>query len=283
MSSCRSYLFVPSLQQSMMEKAILSRSDSVIFDLEDAVAVSEKKAARENVAEALSALNGRKPVYVRINDVTTSYWEEDLKTALNFGADGVIIPKAESVKGILLVSECIHDTVGDRSFNIIPLVETAKGIEFAYEIAKSCQLISHLAFGSIDFSLDIGCELTNEGNELLFARSRLVVASRAAGIGKPIDSVYPDLSDEEGLKQEALAAKKLGFGAKLIIHPKQIEPINTIYSPSADRILEARRIVAEFEKAEEQGVASIRVNNQFVDYPIYKKAKELLNLINNLN
>ncbi|NEU31391.1 CoA ester lyase [bacterium LRH843] len=287
MNRSRSYLFVPATNRSMLEKAVFSKADNAIFDLEDAVAYSEKQNAREIIKEGLLYLRDTKPIFIRINDVSTSFWEEDLTYAVTYGAAGVIVPKAESTQGIRLVCQKIEELVEQKkesnmvkNFQVIPLIETAKGIQFAYEIASADEMITRLAFGSIDFSLDINCELTAGGLELLYARSQLVIASRAAHIGAPIDSVYPDLNNLTGLTNETKLAKQIGFGAKLIIHPKQIEPVHTVFSPSHQEIEEAENIVTEFEKAEKQGAASISVGNKLVDYPIYKKAKELLAIVN---
>jgi len=124
--------------------------------------------------------------------------------------------------------------------------------------------------------LDVGCEVTSGEEELLYARSKIVIASRAAGKGHPIDAVYPDLKNPEGLRNETALAKRLGFRGKLIIHPKQIETVHQVFTPGERELQEAAEIVNKFEEAERQGVASISVNNKLVDYPIYKKAKEML-------
>jgi citrate lyase subunit beta / citryl-CoA lyase len=158
----------------------------------------------------------------------------------------------------------------------LPLIETASGVHFAYDIANSDQLIPRLVFGSIDYSLDIDCELTDGGEELYYARSQIVNASRAAGIGSPVDAVYPDLANEEGLNREAVRARISGFKAKLAIHPKQLSIIHQVFTPEEHALEEAREIVKAFEEAERNGSASISVRNKLVDYPVYKKAKSLL-------
>ncbi|MFJ8064689.1 HpcH/HpaI aldolase/citrate lyase family protein [Psychrobacillus sp. NPDC096426] len=278
MNLARSYLFVPGTNKDMIKKAIASDADCIIIDLEDAVALAEKENARKTVKESLIRFSKEKEILVRINDCETSFWEEDLICAVTNGAAGIVVPKSESEHDIRLVCKKIREVTMDHSsaFQVIPLIETAKGIQFAYAIAAEDELVSKLAFGSIDFSLDIGCELSASGTELLFARSQIVIASRAAGIGSPIDTVYADFHNEAGFENEAKHAKQLGFKGKLIIHPKQIQMTHEIFSPSVDEINDAKAIVKAFEAAEENGVASIAVNNQFVDYPVYKKAKSLL-------
>lgn len=279
MSKPYSYLFVPATSFSLIEKAVTSKADVVIIDLEDAVALSEKQAAREVMKEALKVYKKEHKIIVRINALETSFWEADLETAVTNGAEGIMLPKAENEQGIQTVSNKIREIRknSDEAFELIPLIESAKGIQFAYAIASADPLVSALAFGSIDFSLDIDCELTPEGLELLFARSQLVIASKAAGIGPPIDAVYPNLTDENGLKNQTVFANQLGFKAKLVIHPKQLDVVHQVFSTSDEEIIIAKKIVQAFEKAEKEGIASIKVDGQFVDYPIYKKAKKTYN------
>jgi citrate lyase subunit beta/citryl-CoA lyase len=279
----RSYLFVPGKKNNVVEKAVSSDADFVIIDLEDAVAISEKENAREIVKEALLNFKEKKPIYIRINDISTPFWEEDVKYAATYGAHGIVVPKAESREGIQKVCRSLRSYFllnGDKErvadFKVIPLIETAKGVQFVYDIAGADPFIERLAFGYIDYSLDINCELTPGGIELLYTRSQIVVASRAAEIDAPIDAVYPNIKNPEGLEAETRHAKQLGFRAKLIIHPKQIDVVHNVFSPTEQEIEEAKAIVEQFEKAEKEGIASISVNDSLVDYPVYKKAKDVL-------
>ncbi|MFD2925614.1 HpcH/HpaI aldolase/citrate lyase family protein [Halobacillus naozhouensis] len=289
MSVLRSYLFVPARQLSMIRKAIQSEADCIIIDLEDAVVTAEKESAREIMIYTLQELKGAKPIYVRINDTSTPFWEEDITSSILNGASGVVVPKSESKEQMIhlcervvkwLSSENAAYADGTSPFDVIPLIETAKGVQHVDEIAGAHSFISNLAFGSIDYSLDIGCELTPEGKELIYPLSKIVVASRAAEIGGPIDAVYPDLSNHTGLVEEAKRSKNLGFKGKLIIHPKQLEAVNQLFAPSEREVQQAREIVDEFEKAELSGKASITVDGRLVDYPVYKKAKEIVSLVN---
>lgn len=284
MKTKRSYLFVPATSTKMLNKALGSEADCVIFDLEDAVAINEKQEARELAKNYLQNNQPSKEVFIRINDFTTQFWREDLEAAIEAGASGVIVPKAESAINMKLICEIAlvkleRENRDIHSFTVLPLIETASGVQNAYEVATAHYLINRLIFGSIDYSLDVDCELSDDGIELLYARSQIVNASKAAGVGSPIDAVYPDLSNEQGLAGEALRAKKLGFKAKLAIHPKQLNPIHDIFTPSQKEIDDAQEIVNAFEGAEQQGVASIAVGNKLVDYPVYKKAKGLLEFV----
>lgn len=276
----RSYLFVPGTNAVMIKKAISTNADCVIIDLEDAVAFTEKENARENIKIALLQDSHTKKIIIRINDLDSPYWEEDVMCAITSGAKGVMIPKSESSECIREVCNKIRRLVIEKgiAFEVIPLIETAKGVQNAYTVASADPMISRLAFGSIDFALDIDCDLTPNGLELLYARSRVVIASRAASINSPIDAVYPDLNNEKGLEYEAVFSKQIGFKAKLLIHPKQIETVHSVFSPSEKEINKALEIVRAFEEAERNGIASIKVNNTLVDYPVYKKAKGILTL-----
>lgn len=270
----QSYLFVPAQKLEVIGKAVASEAHCVIIDLEDAVAISEKENAREVAARALQEFSSKKPIFVRINDIGTPYWEADLACAIESKAFGVVVPKAESAEGIRKVARKIRQEQAEMQ--IIPLIETAKGVQFCYEIAGSDSLVSRVAFGYIDFALDIGCDLTPSGIELLYTRSQVVIASRAAGIASPIDSVYPHLTHPDGLLQEAKHAKQLGLKGKLTIHPKQLGIIHEVFAYSKEELNEARQVVDAFEEAEKQGVAAITVNGKLVDYPVYQKAKQVL-------
>jgi citrate lyase subunit beta / citryl-CoA lyase len=281
----RSYLFVPASSEKLMEKAVKSHSDCAIFDLEDAVALSEKENARERAKNYLINHPADKDVYIRINDMTTPYWRDDVIAAIDAGASGVVVPKSESGIHLKTICQVIQDRLesrgeADRKFDVMPLIETAKGVHFAYDIANAHHYIPRLVFGYIDYSLDLGCELTEDGEELIYARSQIVNASRAAGIGNPVDAVYPDLNNPDGLNNDAVRARKIGFKAKLAIHPKQLDIIHEVFTPKQEELEKAREIVEAFEAAEKSGTASIAVQNQLVDYPVYKKAKSLLQLAN---
>lgn len=268
----RSYLFVPAMKPLMISKALESEADAIIIDLEDSVAQAEKENARLKLVQALG--EDKNKLILRINDYNSPHWELDILCAVKNGINRVMIPKAESAENVEEMCKFIkcesHETI-----EIIPLIETAKGIHFSYEIATSSPLVSKIAFGSIDYSLDIGCELSSDGLELLYARSKIVNASKAARIQPPLDTIYPELNNDAGLKQSALLGKKLGFKSKMIIHPKQIQIVHDIFSPTEKELEEALRLVLAFEKAEKKGIASIQYQNQLIDYPMYKKAKRL--------
>ena len=276
----RTYLFVPGTRADRVRKAMESGADAVIIDLEDAVALSNKEKARYLVAEFLRDRKKGPAVYVRINDSTTPFWEEDLRMAVHSGADGVMIPKAEH-PAVRSICESVEGLLSERKneslFEAIPLIETAAGLHFSYDIAGAHRFISRLAFGSIDYTLDVGSTLSEQGDELLYARSQIVNSSRAAGIGSPIDAVYPNLGNPDGLKKDAERGRRLGFSAKMAVHPSQLPIIANVFAPTMKEIAEAKKLTEEYERALTEGTGAITAGErQLVDYPVYKKAKELL-------
>ncbi|WHY71466.1 HpcH/HpaI aldolase/citrate lyase family protein [Fictibacillus enclensis] len=280
----RSYLFVPPVSSEMIDKALKSEADHVIIDLEDAVALGEKEEAGKRTLQKLLDRTSNKAVCIRINDITTPFWRKDVEIAIEGNADSIIIPKAESGANIQVVCEYMEERLNRRKISyspeVMPLVETARGVHEAYEIASSHRSVSRLLFGSVDFSLDVGCEPDGNGEELLFARSQIVIASRAAGIEAPVDTVFTDIKNEEGLRNETLRSKRLGFRGKLAIHPKQLPVIHQVFSPTQKEVEEAEAIVHAFEEAELRGLASLSLGGKMIDYPVYKKAKRLLTLSN---
>ena len=162
------------------------------------------------------------------------------------------------------------------SVSIIALVETAAGIERASDIANTSPRLARMAFGAIDFCVDIGISLTDAVDILRHARSRLVVASRAARLIAPVDTVFPDLKDDEGLEAEARLAKVLGFGGKMVIHPCQIEMVNQVFSPSEAELAWAQKVVEAFDGAEAEGRSAIQVDGKFIDYAVVARARQLL-------
>ena len=270
------YLFVPGYKQRAIYKAIDSAADAIVIDLEDAVALSEKETARNIVSEILEKSNTKREHLIRINGLDTEFWKEDLNIAIIHAVNGIMIPKVEDPNMIETVCQYLESKQVKKDFYLIPLIETAKGVHSAYEIAKSHERIKRLAFGSIDYCLDIGCEPSKNGEELMYPRSHLVISSKAANIESPIDTVFTDISDQEGLVNETKLAKRLGLHAKLLIHPKQIERVHQVYTPTYEELLKAKDIVEFFEKNEVDGEASLKLNDQFIDYPVYKKAKQLV-------
>jgi citrate lyase subunit beta/citryl-CoA lyase len=259
----RSYLFVPGNRPDRFDKARLSGADVTILDLEDSVSEEDKVTARENVSDWLSSDSSDYPVYVRINALSTSWFDDDLKAIVRPGLAGVLLPKAERPSDIEAVASRVESTV-----SIVPIIETALGLWNVGEVAASSQ-VERIAFGSLDLQLDLGIEHGSE--ELLYARSRLVTASRAMRILPPIDGVTVSLDDPESLTAEVNRARRFGFGGKLCIHPKQVDKVNRSFAPTEAEITWAKRVL---EAAKNTGGA-IQLDGEMIDRPVIDKAKSI--------
>jgi citrate lyase subunit beta/citryl-CoA lyase len=261
----RSYLFVPGNRPARFDKACECGAHAVIVDLEDAVAPDEKATARDAIANWLQP---RHRIYLRINAVDTEWFTDDLRLVRSAGVAGVLLPKAESAQSVAAVTAA-------RSLDlaVVPLIETAVGILRAEAIAGASN-VERLAFGSIDFQLDTG--IAGDGDELLLARSHLVLASRAASVQSPIDGVTLALDDESALRADVERAKRLGFGAKLCIHPRQVAAVNAGFAPSDQEIDWARRVV---EAANEAGGNAVRLDGKMVDRPVIERARVMLSQV----
>ena len=258
----RSYLFVPADRPDRFAKAQASGADAVIIDLEDAVAPHAKSAARAALADWLDA--GQQPVAVRINGVDTAWFADDLALAARSGVTAVMLPKAERA------DDLGHVRAAVPSVALLPLIETADGIDRVREIAGATG-VQRLVFGSIDLQLDLG--INGDGDELLLFRSQLVLASRLAQLAPPVDGVSTVIDDQVALQSDARRARRLGFGGKLCIHPRQVATINNAFSPDASEIAWAQRIVAAAAHADGAAVA---VDGKMVDRPVLLRAQALL-------
>lgn len=272
----RSFLFVPGNNEKVIAKAEQLPADVIIYDLEDAVAPDQKADARARVCKALSAT--AKSVIVRVNSMETPYFLDDIHAIAGVKADtltAIMLPKTNRGTDVVALNLLLNSLGVPANVEILPLLETALGVQNAFEIGSSSARVKRLAFGSVDFGLDIGATLTAEGTELLYARSRIVLASRAAELEKPIDTVFVDFKDTAGLEKEALMVKGLGFGGKLAIHPAQVDSINAIFQPTQAEKDEAAAIMAYVE---EHGAAVFQLNGKMVDEPIIKRARQICQL-----
>lgn len=282
----RSFLFVPASDLRKVGKALSLNADAVILDLEDAVAVSEKVRARSLVLDVLGRPS-REVIYVRVNGVSTNWVVGDLMAVVGGRPAGIMLPKAECAEEVKRVDWLIGQLemeygIPPGEMELIPLVETARGVMMAYEIAACCPRVKRLAFGAVDYTLDIGTSLTGQGTEIFYARAHLVVVSRAAGIEGPIDTVYTNIKNEEGLAAECRLVRNLGFHGKLVIHPAQLGPVNEIFSPTPKEIEFASKVVQIFEKAEAQGVAVVQLEGKFIDYPVAAWARRIMDIARTL-
>ncbi len=258
----RSYLFVPGDRPERYAKALASGADAVIVDLEDAVAPAAKVAARRALSDWLAA--GHRGVAVRINAVDTPWFGDDLAAAAHAGVSAIVLPKAERA----LALAQLHRRVPQAA--LLPLIETAVGIDRVRELAGAAG-VQRLLFGSIDLQLDLGVD--GDGEELLLYRSQLVLASRLAQIAAPVDGVCTALDDEAAVRADAHRARRLGYGGKLCIHPRQVAPVNDCFSPTAAEVAWARRVVDATDGA---AGAAVAVDGKMVDRPVLLRAQALL-------
>jgi len=284
----RSFLFAPGNHPRRVEKALSLGADAVILDLEDAVATSDKAAARKPVAEALKGPR-RCRGYVRPNAPSSPFCYQDLVETLHDKVDGVVLPKVESaadlhaIDWLMAALEREHG-IAEGSIDLIPMVETAAGVARVDRIVQARNLrpyrapwrVKRLAFGAADYSLDVGLVPSHEEPELAEARARVVLASRAAGMEGPLDSPWFHLRDMEGYRRAVERSRRGGFQGRLCVHPDQVPVANELFTPSADEVARAERIVAEFREAEARGAAAVEVDGQMVDYPIVHRAQALL-------
>ena len=276
----RSLLFAPGNHARRVEKALTLAADGVILDLEDAVAVSEKAAARPAVTAAFGKPRAGK-LYVRVNALPTEWCYGDIVAIVQQGLDGIILPKVEHAHELRTTDWLIRNLERERGLapgriDLIPIVETALGISHLSEICRSGTRTKRLAFGAGDFTSDMGMMWTRSEAELLPHRAACVLESRAAGMEPPMDTVWADLRDAEGFIASARHASGLGFQGKMCIHPDQIDPANAAFTPDAAALAQAHRILTAFEKAEAEGLASIQLDGQFIDYPIVQRARQVV-------
>lgn len=258
----RSYLFVPGNRPDRFDKACAAGAGAVIIDLEDAVPAADKSRARMAAEAWVSPAH---PVVLRINGVSSNWFRDDVTCCRMPGIQAVMLPKTEGVDHLRRVEELLGQTIP-----ILPLIETARGFAAALEIARD-RAVERLVFGSLDFQIDVG--IPGDQEELLYFRSQLVLISRLAGIQAPVDGITTAIDNPEELRADALRARRLGFGGKLCIHPKQIPVVNDCFRPTAEEISWAQRVV---EAAAAANGAAVALSGQMVDRPVIVKAQRIL-------
>jgi citrate lyase subunit beta/citryl-CoA lyase len=286
MKPLRTALFAPGNRPDRAEKALGLDADAVIIDLEDAVPIAEKESSRPLVKQVLEKHPGKR-MYVRINALSTPYAQDDLKGVLCNNLKGIMLPKVESPDDIFEIDKLLTELEAAAGLErevleVMPICETAKGLEEAYRIASARpqhHRILTFAFGAADYTLDLGISLTREGKELEYPRSRLPVACRAARILPPLDTPWMvDLKDMDGLIADIRKAKAFGFMGKIVIHPNQIQPCHDIFTPTEEEIGYAKKVIEAFEEAERAGKAAIQIEGKFIDYPVVEKSRRILDL-----
>ena len=279
----RSLLFAPGNHARRVEKALSLDADAVILDLEDAVAIAEKSATRAAIASALQRPR-RGLLYVRVNATDTEFCYGDLVAVVQRGLDGIILPKVETAAGLATIDWLLAQLERDRhqphgAIDLIPIIETARGLHEIGAILAAGTRVRRVAFGAGDFTLDVNMTWSRNETELAHARAAIVTASRAAGIEAPLDTVWVDLTDPQGLEASARTALGCGFQGKMCIHPDQIAVVNRVFTPSDADIAFADRVCAAFARAEAEGSAAIQLDGKFIDYPIVYRAQRVLQKI----
>ncbi|WP_108661220.1 HpcH/HpaI aldolase/citrate lyase family protein [Acuticoccus kandeliae] len=276
----RSYLFVPATSERKLEKAFASAADAVIIDLEDAVANAEKPAARETVARVLAAPLPR-PVFVRVNGLGTPYCWEDLAAIASPHITGIVLPKVEAASDLLTADWVLSQHEAGKglavgAIRVQPILETAKGVQNAPTIATATARTDRLFFGAVDLAADMGLDISGDEGAVQSARWAIALASRAAGLPGPVDTAYVNIKAIDLLVATAGRARAMGYTGKACIHPDQIAPVNTAFSPTAEEISKAERIVDAFDAAEHAGAAAVSVDGMMVDYPVVAWARGVL-------
>ena len=283
----RSMMFVPGNNPGMIADARIYGADSLMFDLEDSVAYTEKDAARLLVYNALRTLSfGRKEVVVRINDLSSGLGVEDLEAIIPAGVHVVRLPKTDSARD---VTDCETEIarierkygIPEGSVGMMAAIESANGVLNAREIAHASDRLIGIALGAEDYVTDLKTT-RSDGIELLFARSMILNAARSAGIAA-LDTVYSDVNNEEGFLAEATLIKKLGFDGKSVINPRQIQPLHQVFMPSEKDLKKAYAVMAAIEEAHAKGSGVISLNGKMIDRPVVLRAQRLIALAESAN
>ncbi len=278
----RSMLFMPGNNPGMLQSAGILGADSIILDLEDAVSLTEKDSARILVREAIKNVDYEGvEVVVRVNPLSTPYADEDIDVIARVKPDALMVPKAteEELKEISRRLDAIEAEEGFEAGHIklVPIVETAYGVENVYEIIKASKRVTAVLLGGEDLTSDMGVKRTKEGKEIVYARNRVAVACRAMRVDG-IDTPFTDTNDFEGLRKDVILAKSLGMTGKSSINPRQIDTIHEVYSPSEAEIIHAQRVLDAMEEAAREGKGVFSLDGKMVDAPVITRAKNVVAL-----
>lgn len=279
MDLCRTLLFVPGNRQRMLDRAPRSGADIIVADLEDAVPAGEKREARRMV-RALVAGAGESGarVFVRVNNVHTGLARGDLMEVVRAGLAGVVHPKTDHAQDlrdldVLLREAELRNKVRPGDVAVVPLIETPRAILRCEEIARATDRVAALSLGGEDYTAELGVARSDEA--LAYARGVIVTVAAATGV-PAIDTPYPAIDDERGLLRETRLASAMGFRGKYVIHPGQVGSVNAVFSPTAEDVAAARRIVEAARRAEKQRKGSVALDGRMIDAPIVERARRLL-------
>ena len=277
----RSMLFLPGNNPNMLINGNCLGSDAVIFDLEDAVSPAEKDAARILVRNTMRYMDFRGcELIVRINSIDTPYWQQDLDAILPQQPGLILLPKTGSPRDVQEADAYMAKLeqqlgLAPNTVGLMPLIETALGVENSFAIATASQRVQALFLGAEDLTADLHCKRTKEGREIEYARTRLVMAARAAGV-EVYDTPFTDVNDDEGIRKDAAYAKALGFSGKASISPRHVGVINEVFSPSQADIDYAYEVMDAITLAKEQGKGAIALRGKMIDAPIVARAEQTI-------
>lgn len=276
-------LYIPGNNPAMLQQGGVYGADSILLDLEDAVALNQKDAARILVRNMLKSINFyNSEVSVRVNPLNTPFGKADLEAIVPLQPDSIRIPKTETAEQLAELIETIekiedeHNLTHDK-MTIHAMIETALGVQNVFEIAKFSKRVDAITIGGQDLTADMNIASTKDGGGIDFARKRIIMAAKANNIDA-IDTVFVDIDDDEGLKKDAAYAKKIGFTGKAVINPRQIEPIHDIYSPTDEEIRKATKVYKAFVKNTKEGIGVFAVDGKMVDRPVVQRAEHILSL-----
>lgn len=268
LASARSFLFVPASDERKLRKALATPADVVVADLEDAVSLEQKDAARVVVRSVLAEPHVGPLVAIRVNGSDTSFFAADVELVQELQPDVLVLPKARP--------EAV-DALGGAGAPVVAIIETAVGLNRAYEVALLPR-VQALIVGTIDLGVELGLEQRADGLEVLFARSKVVLDSAAARIRAPIDRVWTEVRDGEGIEADARFARSLGFRGKACIHPDQVEIVNRVFTPSDEELTRARRVLEAYEQAVGEGEGVTALDGEMIDLPVVERARQVLAL-----
>ena len=279
----RSMLFLPGNNPNMLINGNCLGSDAVIFDLEDAVSPAEKDAARILVRNTMRYMDfAGCEIIVRINSIDTPYWKQDLDAIMPEKPALILLPKTGTAQDALEADAYMNQVEEKLGFapntvGLMPLIETAMGVENSFQIASSTKRIQALFLGAEDLTADLQCKRTKEGKEIEYARTRLVVAARAAGVDV-YDTPFTDVNDDEGIVKDAEYAKALGFTGKSSISPRHVEVINSVFSPTQKDVDYAYEVMEAIALAKAQGKGAIALHGKMIDAPIVTRAQRTIDM-----
>ena len=279
----RSMLFLPGNNPNMLINGNCLGSDAIIFDLEDAVSPAEKDAARILVRNTMKYMDFKGcELIVRVNSVDTDYFKADIDTILAYKPDLILLPKTSSKEDVLFADAYMSEIekklgLANNTVGLMPLIETAMGVENSFYIASATKRVKALFLGAEDLTADLQCKRTKEGREIEYARTRLVVAARAAGVDV-YDTPFTDVNDDEGIVADAELAKALGFTGKASISPRHVEVINSVFSPTEAEVDYAYEVMDAIALAKQQGKGAIALHGKMIDAPIVARAERTISM-----